>query len=168
MLMATLAPADSGWQLSYIVRGDLQGLRLPPPLAAPGRADGLWRHTCFELFCADATTPAYGECNFSPSGAWASYRFLRERVPAAPVYGAAAAECKGQRSSARELALGARIPVVATPGHALIGLSAVLEASDGSLSYWALRHPRPRPDFHARAGWVPLDALSSSSSTPQS
>jgi len=27
-------------------------------------------------------------------------------------------------------------------------LSAVIEATDGSLSYWALEHPADKPDFH--------------------
>jgi hypothetical protein len=26
----------------------------------------------------------------------------------------------------------------------------VIEAADGSLSYWALRHPPGKPDFHHR------------------
>jgi hypothetical protein len=29
-----------------------------------------------------------------------------------------------------------------------LGLSAVIEAADGSRSYWALRHPSSAPDFH--------------------
>jgi hypothetical protein len=29
-----------------------------------------------------------------------------------------------------------------------LGLSAVLEDADGVLSYWALRHPPGKPDFH--------------------
>jgi hypothetical protein len=29
-----------------------------------------------------------------------------------------------------------------------LGLSAVVEATDGGLSYWALRHPPGKPDFH--------------------
>jgi len=29
-----------------------------------------------------------------------------------------------------------------------IGLSAVIEGTDGALSYWALRHSAGRPDFH--------------------
>jgi hypothetical protein len=27
-------------------------------------------------------------------------------------------------------------------------LSAVIEAADGTISYWALKHPSDRPDFH--------------------
>ncbi len=29
-----------------------------------------------------------------------------------------------------------------------LGLSAVIEASGGTLSYWALHHPADKPDFH--------------------
>jgi hypothetical protein len=35
-----------------------------------------------------------------------------------------------------------------------LGLSAVIEANDGSRSYWALLHPESRPDFHHRAGFI--------------
>ena len=39
-----------------------------------------------------------------------------------------------------------------SPGHRRgplqLGLSAVIEASDGSHSYWALRHAAGPPDFH--------------------
>ena len=33
-------------------------------------------------------------------------------------------------------------------GKVRIGLSAVIEEADGSLSYWALRHAPGKPDFH--------------------
>ena len=36
----------------------------------------------------------------------------------------------------------------------LIALSAVVEQSNGSLSYWALKHPPGRPDFHHADGYV--------------
>ncbi|MEJ0006101.1 MAG: hypothetical protein WDM77_06860 [Steroidobacteraceae bacterium] len=29
-----------------------------------------------------------------------------------------------------------------------LGLTAVVESTDGKLEYWGLRHPGPRPDFH--------------------
>ena len=35
-----------------------------------------------------------------------------------------------------------------------IGLSAVIEDTAGSLSYWALHHPRSKPDFHHRGGFI--------------
>jgi hypothetical protein len=33
-------------------------------------------------------------------------------------------------------------------GHVRLGLSAVIEEERGMLSYWALKHPTGRPDFH--------------------
>ncbi|MGH8562518.1 MAG: hypothetical protein ACRES4_11180, partial [Nevskiales bacterium] len=33
-------------------------------------------------------------------------------------------------------------------GQIRFGLSAVIEAANGSLSYWALKHPAEEPDFH--------------------
>jgi len=36
----------------------------------------------------------------------------------------------------------------AVPVGARIGLSAVIEETDGTKSYWALRHPPGKPDFH--------------------
>jgi hypothetical protein len=35
-----------------------------------------------------------------------------------------------------------------------LGLAAVVEDAAGGKSYWALRHPRPTPDFHDAAGFV--------------
>lgn len=35
-----------------------------------------------------------------------------------------------------------------------LGLTAVIEANDGSHSYWALHHRLARPDFHDRAGFI--------------
>lgn len=159
-LEATLIVDATGWHLRYTLRGDWARLRLPTPRATPGRAEGLWRHTCFELFRGTTATPAYEEFNFSPSGAWASYRFLRERVPAPAGHGAIPGACRSQGPTPQELVLHARLPAPAASANVLIGLSAVLEADDGSLSYWALRHSRPQPDFHARAGWVQPAALS--------
>jgi hypothetical protein len=35
-----------------------------------------------------------------------------------------------------------------------VGLSAVIEARDGTHSYWALRHHANKPDFHDAAGFA--------------
>ena len=35
-----------------------------------------------------------------------------------------------------------------------LALSAVIEETDGRLSYWALTHPAERPDFHHPDGFV--------------
>ena len=39
-------------------------------------------------------------------------------------------------------------------GKLKLGLSAVIEGADGGLSYWALRHPPGKPDFHHPEAFV--------------
>jgi hypothetical protein len=69
--------------LNYRLTGDLGALRLPEP-APPLRADGLWKHSCFEAFIGHGGSGEYCEFNFSPSGAWAAYQFSGYRKGMAP------------------------------------------------------------------------------------
>ena len=158
-LEVTLARAASGqaWHLRYELAGDLDGLRVPPASGQPSPRDGLWRHTCFEVFVGSAGSAAYREFNFSPSGDWAAYAFGAPRVrdPSAEPLRSPRLACT---RTAHRLTLDAWLPWAALPpgidAGALVGLSAVIETLDGGLAYWALRHPAARPDFHDRAGWT--------------
>lgn len=143
---AAVSRVPGGLKASYRWSGDLAALRIPAP--RPARfAEGLWRRGCCELFVAPEGKAGYHEFNFSPSGEWAAFAFrgYRERSPlrlAAPQV-----EVRREPSG---LELDAQVAM--PPGAARIGLCAVLEALDGSLSYWALEHAPGRPDFHhARA-----------------
>jgi hypothetical protein len=137
---------DQSLILSYALTGDLDRLALPLPGPA-ARADGLWRHTCFEAFVAGAGTRAYCEFNFAPAGAWAAYAFSGYRQGMAPL--AIAAPGMAWRRTPDRLELEVLLPCDALPpGPLRLGLSAVIEAADARLSYWALRHPPGRPDFH--------------------
>lgn len=157
--------ADGGLHFSFRLAGDLGRLRLPPAApagaspVAPARRDGLWRHTCCEAFVAAPGTAAYREFNFAPSGDWAAYAFAGYRQPAAgelalpPEPGAAPPPAISVDRDGDGLCLHAVLPAAWLPDAArglAIGLSAVLEACDGTLSYRALRHAAPRPDFHRR------------------
>ena len=149
--------AAGALRLVYRLSGDVAALRLPPASAQPQPSDGLWRHSCFEAFIGPASATAYREFNFSPSGDWAVYDFAQERVRAdAPHAPAALTLSFSQQADA--LTLTAVTPHLPTPwdesADTLLGLSAVIESADGQLSYWALAHPRPQPDFHTRAGWT--------------
>ncbi|SMF78728.1 DOMON-like domain-containing protein [Allosphingosinicella indica] len=122
------------------------GLTLPA-VAEPARTDALWRHTCFELFVSEPDSDAYCEFNLSPSTQWAAYRFSGYRagmtaleVPAIPRIETA------WQGNAFILTADLRLPVRRRPLR--IGLSAVIEESEGTKSYWALRHPPGVPDFH--------------------
>lgn len=165
-LQVRLAAAGSeegpGLLLHYTLQGPLARLRLPPP-QTPGPADGLWQHSCFEAFIGLGGEAAYREFNFSPSGQWAAYRFSGERVrdPSAetPVEPVLDLQTTADGLSLRVwLPLQALPPVV--PGRPWdLGLTAVIETTDGGLSYWALQHPGERPDFHHRGGWQPQPDL---------
>ncbi|HMG79494.1 MAG TPA: DOMON-like domain-containing protein [Xanthobacteraceae bacterium] len=139
-------PRTGSLILSYIVSGRISDLRFPPAVAA-ARADELWRHTCFEAFVRPSTGPAYYEFNFSPSTQWAVYQFdsYRSGMRAATEIGAPRIEV---RSSAETYTLQAALEFdgLSSPLH--LGLSAVLEETNGGKSHWALAHPPGNADFH--------------------
>lgn len=122
------------------------GRCLVPPPGLPHRADGLWRHSCFEAFVRGGGC-GYREFNFSPSRAWAAYRFdgyrrgMRRLIASPPGIMA--------RRDESGLNLYVRLGRDALPkGEWHLGLTAVIESKDGTLSYWALRHPAGAADFH--------------------
>jgi hypothetical protein len=139
-------PRPGSLILSYVVSGRIGDL-LMPPVAAPARADGLWQHTCFEAFLRASVGPGYYEFNFSPSTQWAAYRFdsYRSGMRLASEIGALRIEV---RSSAETYTLQAALELdgLSSPLH--LGLSAVLEETNGRKSYWALAHPPGKADFH--------------------
>ena len=137
---------DGALALAWRLQGDLARLRVPLP--GPLRhSDGLWRHTCCEAFIATADAPAYHEFNFSPSGAWAAYRFTAYREGSANL--ALADPGIVCRMTANQLTLEAVIAAAALPpGLLRLGMCAVVEDVDGGIAYFALCHPPGRPDFH--------------------
>jgi len=128
--------------LRFSIEGDFEAVALPTKAAA-ARTDNLWQHTCFEVFVR--TTDGYVEYNLSPSDAWATYAFSGYREGMRPadqtidVHGLDGGEQYVALEAVIDLPPGATGP---------IGLSAVIEATDGTLSYWALAHPSDKPDFH--------------------
>ena len=111
--------------VSYVVTGDIGRLRAPGR-AAPTRTDDLWKHTCFEVFLRAPGANTYYE--FTP----------------APFIDAEGGRTRFELRAALDVAhLG--LPAD-RPWRA--GLSAVLEADDGTRAFWALAHPPGQPDFH--------------------
>ena len=147
---------DGVLAVSFLIEGDMDRLRVPS--GSPSRrVDRLWEHTCCEIFIARMGVPAYHEFNFSPSGEWAAYAFERYRQGVAFPGEHANAEDLDPHVTARcaagqlELDAALRLDRL-SPAHLeatlRLALSAVVEERDGALSYWALRHPPGRPDFH--------------------
>ncbi|MDV3258325.1 MAG: DOMON-like domain-containing protein [Sphingomonas sp.] len=125
--------------------GDVSRLVIPPP-ASPARADDLWQTSCFELFVGGEGS-SYREFNFSPSGAWAAYRFDDYRD------GMAEAEARVSIETvrnARWFELVARIDAD-FPRPVQVGLTAVIEETDGVIRYWSASFAPGKADFHAAA-----------------
>jgi hypothetical protein len=139
-------PRPGSLILSYVVSGRISDL-LMPPVVAPARADELWQHTCFEAFLRASAGPGYYEFNFSPSTQWAAYRFdsYRSGMRLASEIGAPRIEV---RSSAETYTLQAALELDGLSSSLHLGLSAVLEETNGRKSYWALMHPPGKADFH--------------------
>ena len=149
---ATLRP-DGSLILGYRLSGDIARLRLPQS-PSPGRSDSLWQHTCFEVFIGGADEASYREFNFSPCGQWAAYAFTgyRQRDEA---FSPSAVPTITTRLFAGRVEMDVTLPPQALPPatRLQLALAAVVEAddiADGRHSYWALRHPAARPDFHQR------------------
>jgi hypothetical protein len=132
--------------LSYVVRGSISDLLLPPAVTST-RADELWQHTCFEAFARAPANPGYYEFNFAPSTQWAIYRFdgYRSSMHIATKIGAPHIEIE---SSAERYTLRATLEIGSLSSPFRLGLSAVLEETNGRKSYWALAHPPGKADFH--------------------
>jgi len=136
---------------SFLAEGSIAALVIPSS-RSPNRADRLWEHTCFEAFIRADDDPAYYEFNFSPAGEWAAYSFRGYR-DGGPLQDESCSPEIVVRRTADKLELNAVVHLdhflaIRHGSPFRIGLSAVIEASDGTLSYWALKHPAAKPDFH--------------------
>ena len=142
--------------LEYSLTGDLAQLAIPARVPT-GRADRLWEHTCFEAFIASAAGARYCELNFSPSTQWAAYSFdgyrqgMRALGVAEPTIGVA--------ETKNELRVTAGIEIEGLADARWpwrIGLTAVVEDLAAGRAYYALVHPRDKPDFHDAAAFTVL------------
>lgn len=143
-------------RLRYVLEASPEHVRVPPPAADAGRADKLWAHTCFEAFVGNPQLPGYLELNFSPSGEWAAYRFAAYRKGMVPAELDAEPRLALSRSGQRlELVAEVRLSGTEAAGTPClrVALATVVEDQEGGLSYWALRHPPGRPDFHHPEGF---------------
>jgi hypothetical protein len=140
----TVRTAPSTLSLRYLVSGAVDGILLPAQ-AGPGRADGLWQHTCLEAFLRQRGEAGYREFNLAPSSRWAAYGFDGYRS------GMELLETRPPRieteldESCLELRALLDLPGA---GPWQLALCAVIEETNGRKSYWALAHPAAKPDFH--------------------
>lgn len=145
--------------ISFELHARLDALVIPlfDPATAM-RTDNLWEHTCFEIFIGGKDREAYHEFNLSPSGAWNVYSFkgYREGMITEPAITSLPFCVRRVTERGLDLTIEIDNSLVPITADTLIGISAVVEHSTGLKTYWAINHPRPTPDFHAKEGWGAL------------
>jgi hypothetical protein len=148
-------------QLDFGLAAELNQLRFVPSACHAQRRDELWHHTCFELFAGRAGEAEYCEFNFTPAGDWAAYVFAGYRDSRRDA-AQRRVDVTARASGDGRLQLHARVDLTAALGldaGALeqarwqLNCAAVIERNDGTLDYWAVHHPKARPDFHDRDGF---------------
>lgn len=138
---------DGRLQIKYTLHGLIDGVHFPE-VTQPERTDGLWKDTCFELFCRPADEGSYVEFNFAPSRQWAAYAFtgyragMTELACAPPQINCTAGE------DIFEMTVTLDLPESFRTVDVMAGLSAVVADKQGRTAYWALAHPPGKADFH--------------------
>jgi hypothetical protein len=139
----------------YTVR-PVSGIVIPVSAGAPGRRDGLWKETCLECFLALKDSTGYWEFNLSPAGCWNAYSFsgYREGMKEEKLLHALPFSVV-KEAGLLSLALELHLDNLVRPDQALdLAVSALLQHTDGNVSYWALTHCGAQPDFHRRDSFI--------------
>lgn len=154
-LSGSLVRKPAGLLFQIILQGPLDQILLPEIEPEATRCHEIWRHTCFELFLSQQGEDGYWEINLSPSGCWNVYHFAgyrlgmqEEKAVQAPSFHVI--------SNSDLLSLHCSINldcIIDSSSELLCGVSSVIEAREGTISYWALEHCKKQPDFHDRQGF---------------
>ena len=163
-IQAALTKMSLAWCIEFRITGDLQHVKWPNPQQSYTKQNDLWKTTCFELFCKPSSQSTdYFEWNFSPSGNWGFFAFKNYRDPLT-LYTRHSGGFLGSHMTQTD-GVCVLTTYINTHFSSMLSLetlqfhfTAVVEHSNGELSYWALRHAPEKPDFHAPACFV-LSAL---------
>jgi len=132
--------------LRYVATGTIGGVLLPAKAKAE-RTDLLWHHTCFEAFIKPQPGEAYFELNASPSTQWALYSFTLFREGMANAFSVQTSPIE-VTVAPTSLVLTTTISGLPSEPGWRVALSAIIEETSGRKSFWALKHPPEKPDFH--------------------
>jgi hypothetical protein len=151
-LSVFIAQAAESLLVEYQLQGPLECIKRPSILPVAERRHELWRHTCFELFFGIQGEAAYWEVNLSPSGCWNIYHFDNYRIGMREDSTIEPPLCR-IISDTDSLSLSCSLKynsIIDNASPIEVGISSVVEAIDGSTSYWAIEHHGAEPDFHDR------------------
>lgn len=142
--------------LIYELQGSLAEVVLPIASGPPSRKDELWTTTCFEFFLALPESQRYWEFNLSPAGHWNAYRFdgYRQGMQAESAFTALPFSVQVQPT---RVCLNVDVDlekIVPATQPLEVAIAAVVQPTQGEVSYWALTHPGSQADFHLRQGFI--------------
>jgi len=155
-LQAAVAWSQGVLQLHYRLEAPEGLLQLPAASGQPQRRHELWQTTCFEAFIGVPGTAPYWEVNLSTSGHWNVYKLADYRTALAQEERVEAITLQQQSRRSNgllRLELSTQIPLdgILQREERLEGsLTAVLDAGQAGISYWALKHSGTQADFHLR------------------
>ena len=155
-ISGSIARRSNTLAISYTLSGALTELNIPARADVPVRKHGLWEETCFECFLAVKNSPRYWEFNLSPAGHWNVYRFAayRQGMQEETSFQALALSVESRGEAllfAVELGLDR---IILTEQTLEVAVGTVIKYKEGKLTYWALTHPGPQPDFHRRDSFI--------------
>jgi len=141
--------------IEFILSGSLSTIVIDEPILKGRRSDELWKKTCFEIFVKDDQSEQYWEYNLSPSSNWAIYGFDSYRHGRFDEHSIEEPTIKTQLN-ANELKLECTVglPPALFDQNLNIGLSSVVQDTNGNIYYYALKHTDIQPDFHARESFI--------------
>jgi hypothetical protein len=149
---------ESQLEILFTLKGDIATLNLPKPVEFPKRVEGLYHHTCVEIFLKRGKQ--YLEWNFSFSGDWCIFLFegYRKKSESKFPLDSTLFNLSHISQSSSEASIKALIPLnrleFLEKVESQIGFSAVLEHPKSVLSYWALTHVGEKPDFHQEKSFI--------------
>ncbi len=135
-------------QCSYIINGNITNLSLKEGRSAK-RKSFLWLDTCFEFFLKEENSPDYYEFNFSSNSDYNIFHFPDYRAPLAETNNFLV-DSRMEIESENKIVFDFEIfPHIDVSGKEFTFLaSVVLNTNDNKVSFWAVDHADPKPDFH--------------------
>ena len=155
-ITGSIARSADKLAVRYNLRGNLAELIIPAPAHRPARKNGLWEETCFEFFLGVKGDPRYWEFNLSPAGPWNVYGFAgyRQGMAEETAFTSLPLSVR-RRPDSLLVAVEPAVGLIVTADRPIeVGIAAVIHLAGGGLTYWALTHPGPQPDFHRRDSFL--------------
>jgi len=156
-IIGAISRQSNRLSIHYELIGQITEVLIPESAAVPRRKHNLWEETCFEFFLSAKGSQQYWEYNLSPSKDWNLYRFefyRQKEMKEETAFSTLPFQVKKSPESF-VLDLKLNLNKIIHQDQALeIGVSSVIKLKNNNLTYWALTHPGPKPDFHKRAGFI--------------